>query len=288
MLIVASKPITIALQCSDPPVRLTGTFPPTATLTEVLLHFEQESGGILNVFDRRGEEAVLSVLGREFGITEGSGGGGATTLAGMGVGGNVLIRLGFRKSGPSTMPTTSASSSGISPSSSSASTVTHTAPIIPSTMRAVVTPSPREVPSPVQQQPSLLQSPPGVVTPPSHPEVRPMETTTILSPDVTSETILAPQPLSPPPEILPIPSAIPPGPNNRNRIIFRESRNATPAAASRIPSLYKSTNPSRPRRNSIQHDDRTSQRVPSLPHDNRKISHRTNPHDPRNARSSRS
>src|SRR5271169_4758965 len=70
------KPITLALQCADPPIRLTGTFPPTATLTEVLLHFEQESNGQLVIFGRRGEEAVLSVLGREFGITEGSGGGG--------------------------------------------------------------------------------------------------------------------------------------------------------------------------------------------------------------------
>jgi len=68
---------------------------------EVLLHFEQESNGNLNIFGRKAEEAVLSVLGREFGITEGTGGGGQTTLAGMGVGGNVLVRLGFRKVGAS-------------------------------------------------------------------------------------------------------------------------------------------------------------------------------------------
>lgn len=68
---------------------------------EVLLHFEQESNGNLNIFGRKNEEAVLSVLGREFGITEGTGGGGQTTLAGMGVGGNVLVRLGFRKVGAS-------------------------------------------------------------------------------------------------------------------------------------------------------------------------------------------
>src|SRR5208282_2950067 len=105
------KPITLALQCSDPPIRLSGTFPPTATLTEVLLHFEQESNGQLVVFGRRGEEAVLSVLGREFGITEGSGGGGATTLAGMGVGGNVLVRLGFRKIGSSMANTSTATTS---------------------------------------------------------------------------------------------------------------------------------------------------------------------------------
>jgi len=68
---------------------------------EVLLHFEQESNGNLNIFGRKNEEAVLSVLGREFGITEGTGGGGQTTLSGMGVGGNVLVRLGFRKVGAS-------------------------------------------------------------------------------------------------------------------------------------------------------------------------------------------
>ena len=136
------KPITLALQCSDPPIRLTGTFPPTATLTEVLLHFEQESNGQLVVFGRRGEEAVLSVLGREFGITEGSGGGGATTLAGMGVGGNVLVRLGFRKIGSSTTAGNTSTTSTVSSGSAARSPIPPRSRSVPESSRSSTQTSP--------------------------------------------------------------------------------------------------------------------------------------------------
>jgi len=212
------KPITLALQCSDPPIRLTETFPPTATLTEVLLHFEQESNGKLVVFGRRGEEAVLSVLGREFGITEGSGGGGATTLAGMGVGGNVLVRLGFRKVGSSTMGNTRISSTVSSVSAA----------------RSPIPPLPRSLP---ESSRSSTQTPP-----------RPRATQSVSSPppsdifpEVVMESLPSPtaiaSPSSEPTPAPAAPAAPAVGPGNRKRVVYTASSASSPKAASTIRSL---------------------------------------------------
>ena len=230
---VASKPITLALQCSDPPLRLTGTFPPTATLMEVLLHFEQESNGNLNIFGRKNEEAVLSVLGREFGITEGTGGGGQTTLAGMGVGGNVLVRLGFRKVGATASTSTNAmrTSSGgsssqtprqtISASTTSRSSEPRTEPIDISQRGQVVSPPPSQ---------NIVQPPPPEVVPASLPP-----TETSVQPQTPSE---APSSIpSSSPELIPTPPEPVPqepiGPQNRKRIVYTAASASTPAAAKR-------------------------------------------------------
>src|SRR5271155_705890 len=213
---VASKPITLALQCSDPPIRLTGTFPPTATLTEVLLHFEQESNGKLVIFGRRGEEAVLSVLGREFGITEGSGGG-STTLAGMGVGGNVLVRLGFRKIGTSTSTgSTTASAETSSVLSSGASSRTPVSPISQSSPPASATPS-------------QVISPPQPTSPHTAPSLSPLPSD---APSTASRSTSEPSSVIPtPPSPEAIPSPPPPqvyGPGNRNRIVYTAASASTP------------------------------------------------------------
>jgi hypothetical protein len=62
------------------------------------------------------------------------------------------------------------------------------------------------------------------------------------------DPILPSQPLSPASEILPEPTTLPPGPNNRNRIVFCESRTAIPAAASR-------TSPTKPGLTKVDHDE---------------------------------
>lgn len=214
------KPITIALQCSDPPIRLTGTFAPTTTLTEVLLHFEQESNGQLVVFGRRGEEAVLSVLGREFGITEGSGGGGATTLAGMGVGGNVLIRLGFRKIGSSTTPRNTSTTSTVSSVSEARSPIPPRSRSVPESSRSSTQTSP---------PPSTMQTAPS--PPPSE-----------IFPEVTIERLPSPTSMpSPSVEPTPAPPAPPApavGPGNRKRVVYTAASASTPTAANcSIPSL---------------------------------------------------
>jgi hypothetical protein len=214
-LILVAKPITLALQCSDPVLRLTGTFPPTATLTEVLLHFEQESNARLVVFGRKGVEAVLSVLGREFSITEGSGGG-TTTLAGMGVGGNVLIRLDFRKTGSSSVGTsssgTSVSTGSVSPvpaqfipqvSSSSSSRSPPNTPLSPSNS------SPSSVPSITQRNESSSL---GVSSPSN-------SLSADASPPVESSSMEVDVPASPI------------GPQNRSRIVYAAANDSTPTAA---------------------------------------------------------
>ena len=214
---VASKPITLALQCSDPPIRLTGTFPPTATLTEVLLHFEQESNGKLVIFGRRGEEALLSVLGREFGITEGAGGG-STTLAGMGVGGNVLVRLGFRKVGTSTASTgTSAGTSSVvssgAPSRTPVSPISQSTPPASTISRHVASPPPTTS----VNVPSLSPLPSDV-------------------PSTASQSTSEPSsliPTPPSPEIVPSPPPQVFGPGNRNRIVYTAANASTPTAARR-------------------------------------------------------
>lgn len=236
--VVASKPITLALQCSDPPIRLTGTFPPTATLTEVLLHFEQESNGKLVIFGRRGEEAVLSVLGREFGITEGSGGG-STTLAGMGVGGNVLVRLGFRKIGTSTASTgTSAGTSSVL--SSGAPSRTPVSPISQST-------------PPVSESLYKVASPPPAASVPV-PSLSPLPSDV---PSTASQSTSEPSSLiatPPSPEIVPSPPPQVFGPGSRNRIVYSAASASTPTAARRKNLFYLKVNYSRPRRFSLQHD----------------------------------
>jgi hypothetical protein len=214
-LTIALKPITLALQSSDPPIRLTGTFPPTATLTEVLLHFEQESNGQLVVFGRRGEEAVLSVLGREFGITEGSGGGGATTLAGMGVGGNVLVRLGFRKIGSST-------TAGNISTTSTVSTVSAPKSPIPSHSRAV---------------PESSRSSAQTFPPPSTTQAVPSPPPSEIFPEVTKEPVSSPtsmaSPSVEPTPARPTPPAPAVGPGNRKRVVYAAASASTPTAANR-------------------------------------------------------
>jgi hypothetical protein len=216
--IVASKPITLALQCSDPPIRLTGTFPPTATLTEVLLHFEQESNGQLVVFGRRGEEAVLSVLGREFGITEGPGGGGATTLAGMGVGGNVLMRLGFRKLGSST----SSSWSTLSSESRAPLPQSTLQPISSAPAPSISQSTPKPSPSPQLDELNAALSPPSI------------SETFPLPSEVPAEPRTSPS-LPASPEVSPTPPLQVFGPQNRNRVVYSAASASTPAAAKRTP-----------------------------------------------------
>jgi hypothetical protein len=223
------KPITLALQCSDPPIRLTGTFPPTATLTEVLLHFEQESNGQLVIFGRRGEEAVLSVLGREFGITEGSGGGGTTTLAGMGVGGNVLVRLGFRKIG-STMANTSiaTTSSSISNVAAAKSSV-HSIPVsFPETSRSSTHTSSTAPESSHSSNQALSSSSQKALQSVSSPPPREV------FPEVNSESISSPAGITPPSlDPSPDPPVQPAGPSNRNRKVYTAASASTPTAAKR-------------------------------------------------------
>jgi hypothetical protein len=184
---------------------------------EVLLHFEQESNGQLNIFGRKGEEAVLSVLGREFGITEGSGGGGATTLAGMGVGGNVLIRLGFRKIEVSAASTNSSIAAG---------------------------PSNSNVQSPVQPISPPSASPPRSAPPTSPPAqsqtqmVSPKEIPLHL-PEVTPDSL--PEESSLPSQRTPTPPIELPGPTNRNRVVYTAASASTPAAAKRSLPLFKLT-----------------------------------------------
>ena len=231
VLISAMKPITLALQCSDPPIRLTGTFPPTATLTEVLLHFEQESNGQLVIFGRRGEEAVLSVLGREFGITEGSGGGGTTTLAGMGVGGNVLMRLGFRKIGSSTANTSTTTSASISSVISTRSPVHPIPLIVPEASRSSTHTSSIAAESSHSSQNSSSTPPTGPQSAPSHP---PHE----VFPEVTPESLPSPSAVeSPSPDPTP---AQPVGPGNRNRKVYTAASASTPTAAKRTFNLSPS------------------------------------------------
>ena len=244
---VAMKPITLALQCSDPPIRLTGTFPPTATLTEVLLHFEQESNGKLVIFGRRGEEAVLSVLGREFGITEGSGGGGATTLAGMGVGGNVLVRLGFRKirsSTANTLSTTSSSISGVSAAKSpvhsavseTSRSSTHTSPTVPESSHS----SPNA--SYVGQESSHSSNQASSSTSQNVLQSVPSPLPNEVSPEMASESPSGIESLSSDPT-----PAQPVGPTNRNRKVYAVASGSTPAAAKRIFPPVLGTNFSRSR-----------------------------------------
>ena len=200
---------------------------------EVLLHFEQESNGNLNIFGRKNEEAVLSVLGREFGITEGTGGGGQTTLAGMGVGGNVLVRLGFRKVGATASTSTNAmrTSSGgsssqtprqtISASTTSRSSEPRTEPIDISQRGQVVSPPPSQ---------NIVQPPPPEVVPASLPP-----TETSVQPQTPSE---APSSIpSSSPELIPTPPEPVPqepiGPQNRKRIVYTAASASTPAAAKR-------------------------------------------------------
>ena len=210
----------MALQCSDLPIRLTGTFPPTATLTEVLLHFEQESDGALVIFGRKGQEAVLSVLGREFGISEGSGGGGATTLAGMGVGGNVLIRLGFRQIGSHTGGVVSSGSGTTASSARSPVQTVLPPPIPPPTTSLSATSTSHSTPvvtlPPQDDTLSALQ-------PPSHDAM-------LVDAPVTPPIVESTESPSPPAVITPSP---PPGPQNRNRIVYTAASASTPAAAKR-------------------------------------------------------
>jgi hypothetical protein len=213
---LASKPITLALQCSDPPIRLTGTFPPTATLMEVLLHFEQESNGRLAVFGRRGQEPVLSVLGREFSITEGSGGGGTTTLAGMGVGGNVLVRLAFRKSGSATVNTSTAPSS-VPSSHRSQSTVQTESPKASTSSPPQVSPPPQQIPPPESSR-ALV---PSEDSAPQHQHA---------SEQIPLSPVAAPDS----PEPLVTASTQAAGPSNRNRIVYSAATASTPTAAKRI------------------------------------------------------
>lgn len=227
------KPITLALQCSDPLIRLTGTFPPTATLTEVLLHFEQESNGQLVVFGRKGEEAVLSVLGREFGITEGPGGGGGTTLAGMGVGGNVLVRLGFRKVG--------ASSSGFAPpvsvslsSTPSASSSSHyaTPPTPPAPEHAPIPTPPQQLPQQLPA-PELQRQQPPAPQPQFAPSSPPA--TQVVSLQESSSSSQQPTPDTQPPSAeTSTPPTLPVGPGNRHRVVYSAASGSTPIAAQRI------------------------------------------------------
>jgi len=229
----AMKPITLALQCSDPPIRLTGTFPPTATLTEVLLHFEQESDGKLVVFGRKGEEAVLSVLGREFGITEGSGGGGGTTLAGMGVGGNVLVRLDFRRSGVSS-PALAPSSTGLSP----------TPPASTGSGKRIPVPLRPAEPSGISTAPQQPPQPPGPTlagqhVPTPHPQPAPSsppaprDVTLNAASSSSQSPILAAQP--PSMEITTIPPTRVVGPGNRHRVVYSAASGSTPIAANGMP-----------------------------------------------------
>lgn len=206
----------MALQCSDPPIRLTGTFPPTATLTEVLLHFEQESNGRLLVFGRRGQEAVLSVLGREFTITEGSGGGGTTTLAGMGVGGNVLVRLGFRKIGTVTADTLTTSSS-VHSSQQSQSTAQTESP------KASMSSPPQVSPPPQQAIPSSVSSRSLAPSESSEPQRQHVS-------EQISSSPVAPQ--ESPESLATVPTQIA-GPSNRNRIVYTAATASTPTAAKR-------------------------------------------------------
>jgi hypothetical protein len=243
---LASKPITLALQCSDPPIRLTGTFPPTATLTELLLHFEQESNGQLNIFGRRGMEAVLSVLGREFTISEGSTSGGTTTLAGMGVGGNVLVRLGFRKVG-------SASSSFGSSVAPPVSQPRSPAPSRTPTSNWSSETAPRISLPPAQSSPPTVSSPPTQVGPPT---ASPSPLTTPPTPPVAETAsqaeVIIPEPESTPSDMMtdvqrhttvnlppstavfePPPPPEPFDPRNRNPIVYSAASGAIPAAAKR-------------------------------------------------------
>jgi TUG ubiquitin-like domain len=241
LLIVASKPITLALQCSNPQIRLTGTFPPTATLMEVLLHFEQESGGQLVVFGRKGEEAVLSVLGREFAISEGSGGGGTTTLAGMGVGGNVLIRLGFRKVG---MGSTVSSGSGTTDSSarSPIQTVSPTVSPPPASPPAVSLPEASSSTSSVPTS-STSYSPPVSLSQDNSPIVLKLPTPPPIPPPIPEDSPPSPMEIEftdPPSPSLHLPP-LPPGPENRNRIVYNVANASTPAAAKRTPQVLHLT-----------------------------------------------
>ena len=224
------KPITLALQCSNPPIRLTGTFPPTATLTEVLLHFEQQSDGKLVVFGRKGEEAVLSVLGREFGITEGSGGGGGTTLAGMGVGGNVLVRLDFRKPG-ALAPASAQTSAGLSPTQSASSGSGSRIPV------ARPTAEPSRISTTSQQSPQLpgptlarqhlpaLQPRPVSSSPPT-PQMATEAASSSQPPTLATQAPLTETPAPPPAQVI--------GPGNRHRVVYSAASGSTPIAARRV------------------------------------------------------
>lgn len=219
------KPITLALQCSDPPIRLTGTFPPTATLTEVLLHFEQESEGKLVVFGRKGQEAVLSVLGREFGISEGPGGGGGTTLAGMGVGGNVLVRLGFR------LAPTSAS---LTPTPSASSSASNRVPVsLPPSEPARVSSPPQQPQQPLTQtvQQQQAPTPPAQLAPSSPPAPQ------NISLQASSSSSQSPPPPTPSPPESPLPPPPTAGPGNRQRVVYSAASGSTPIAAKRTPLL---------------------------------------------------
>ena len=242
------KPITLALQCSDPPIRLTGTFPPTATLTEVLLHFEQESDGKLVVFGRKGEEAVVSMLGREFGITEGSGGGGGTTLAGMGVGGNVLVRLDFRRPGASS-PALAPISTGLSPTPSASSSSASRIPVAyPPAQPSGISTAPQQPPQP--PGPTLarqhLPAPQPQAAPSSPPAPRIVTLTEASS--SSQSPILATQPPS-----TETTAAIPArvvGPGNRHRVVYSAASGSTPIAANRMSPRFEHHSDS-----SVQHDE---------------------------------
>lgn len=181
----------------------------------------------------------MSVLGREFGITEGSGGGGQTTLAGMGVGGNVLVRLGFRKVGMSdnTGTNTSSTSSGA-----------HSRQNVPSPPQSMPSPStsrssePRNQPIDIPPRGQIHSPPPSQSNFQPPPEViaAPLASTEAPTQPRTHSEAPSSNPSSSPELIPTSPEPIrqePIGPQNRKRIVYSAASASTPAAAKRTPSL---------------------------------------------------
>jgi len=192
-------------------------------------------------------EAVLSVLGREFTISEGSTSGGTTTLAGMGVGGNVLVRLGFRKVGSAS----SSSGSSVAPPVSQSRSP---APSRTTTSNSSSETAPRISLPPAQSSPPTASSPPAQVGPPT---ASPSPLTTPPTPPVAETTsqaeVIIPGPESTPSDMMtdvqphttvnlppstavsePPPPPEPFDPRNRNPIVYSAASGAIPAAAKRI------------------------------------------------------
>jgi UBX domain len=174
------------------------------------------------VFGRKGQEAVLSVLGRQFGISEGPGGGGGTTLAGMGVGGNVLVRLGFRVA-----PT----SASLTPAPSASSSASNSVPVSlpPSDPSRISSPTQQPLQPPTlavqQQQAPTPQSEPAPSSPPAPPNVY-LQTS-------SSSSQSAPPPTPSPPTESPAPPRPIVGPGNRQRVVYSAASGSTPIAAKR-------------------------------------------------------